>query len=183
MHLHLEPRRWLKLDIQQWVWCSNPDLSPVFIPLSENGSSFPFAWPETLNHPALSSFIFHTQIFSRCFWFTTKIYLIPSFLTTSRLSCMSCWGRLNRSVCPRTLFSVVSNWDPVKMKVRSCYSSPKASSGFLLHSEEKLKFFLFPRPFMNWPSLTSQHLSLSPLLVLSFHAYCPWLSWINCFLS
>ena len=83
VHLHLEPRRWLKLDI----FSNEPDVLTLIYLLYSSvyqkmaTRSFHLLGQKPWNHPALSSFIFYTQFFSRYFWFLLPKYIYNLFIS------------------------------------------------------------------------------------------------------
>ena len=110
VHLHLEPRRWLKLDRFNSESDTLTLICLLYSSLCQKMATLSIGLARnlgiTLHCPLLYSIPnFSADVFGSYY---QNISVIFSFLTTSQLSCVSCWSRLLTGLYAHALFSVWS---------------------------------------------------------------------------
>lgn len=110
VHLHLEPRRWLKLDRFNSESDTLTLICLLYSSLCQKMATLSIGLARnlgiTLHCPLLYSIPnFSADVFGSYY---QNISVIFSFLTTSQLSCVSCWSRLLTGLSAHALFSVWS---------------------------------------------------------------------------
>ena len=110
VHFHLEPRRWLKLDRFNSESDTLTLICLLYSSLCQKMAALSIGLARnlgiTLHCPLLYSIPnFSADVFGSYY---QNISVIFSFLTTSQLSCVSCWSRLLTGLSAHALFSVWS---------------------------------------------------------------------------